>query len=904
VLIAILTLLALSALAPLLERVLRRHSYQVLALGPLAVFVSLAGGFLPLGRTENWAWFPSLGVGLDFHLTGLGRLMGLLICGIGVLVLLYARSYLDGERLTGRFGCFLMLFMAAMLGVVLADNLILLFIFWELTSISSYLLIGYFHESEESRWKALQALLVTGFGGVAMLGGFILLGLATDAWTISGLRATDVVIIDHPWYPAILTLVLLGALTKSAQFPFHFWLPNAMAAPTPVSAYLHSATMVKAGIFLLATMHPILGRTDAWAFTLVPIGGLTAALAAYKGFLQTDLKSILAYSTLSVLGILTLMLGVGTDLALKSAVLFMLGHALYKAALFMVAGSIDHETGTRDVRVLGSLRSLMPMTAAGALLASFSKAGFPPFFGFVGKEYVYKTATQLDEYALLVLLPATVANMLLLALALKVGLHPFWSRADVARLPKKPHEAPWTMWIGPLALGAAGLVMGLQPHRLVTPLVQPAVQEMAGHPVSFALALWHGFNLPLMLSVLTVTCGLTLYFFRRRAWAIFARIKPNRFTFDLAYKTAFDRFFADAKTVTGLLQSGSLRQYFMVILMFTGGLLIYELFLLGDVPLNAGLAGLSLVQGACGLLAVGGTWVAVTSTSRTTVLAGLGLVGFAVGTIFLFQAAPDLAITQILVEALTVVLFMLVLSRLPKIRFHRPARTRMLDAAVAMFAGVIVTVLVLKAQAIEIAGPISGAFGDLSYLQAKGKNVVNVILVDFRALDTLGEATVLGIAALGIKALLCVPRAGGGRSYADSLIFRTTARALMPILVGLSLVVLYRGHNQPGGGFIGGLLAAIAVILMSLAFSSRTARMSMRIAPGTLIGVGLAVVLVSGLLGMFSQTFLTGLWLPAFELPLLGKVHLGTPVLFDIGVYLAVIGFVTQTTFSLTEENA
>ena len=369
-------------------------------------------------------WVPSLGVSIDLRLDGLSLLMGALITGIGGFILLYASSYLKGHHHLGRFFSYMLMFMGAMLGLVLANNLILLFVFWELTSISSYLLIGFNHEDQKSRKNALQALLVTGLGGVAMLAGFIMLGQSAGTYLISELEQMA----EHHLYLPILTLVLLGCFTKSAQFPFHFWLPNAMAAPTPVSAYLHSATMVKAGVYLMARIYPSLGGTDYWTYTLLIAGAITMLLGAWKGLFQTDLKKILAYTTLSVLGILTMLLGVSTELAVQAAIIFLLGHALYKAALFMVVGAIDHECKTRDVTLLGGLYKIMPFTAMAAMLAALSKAGFPPFFGFLGKEYVYKTGlsgSAFDVLSLVILSVAFVTNVILLALALKVGMHPF-----------------------------------------------------------------------------------------------------------------------------------------------------------------------------------------------------------------------------------------------------------------------------------------------------------------------------------------------------------------------------------------------------------------------------------------------------------------------------------------------
>ena len=755
----IVALLVFAGLAPILHRLFPKFSGWILALGPLGVSGYLIS-LLPVviegnGGIQTIQWFPQLGVSLSFQIDGLGMLMGLLICGIGALIFLYAHGYLKGHVLQGKFFCYLMVFLSAMFGLVTADNLILLFVFWELTSISSYLLIGFYHESEESRWKALQALLVTGIGGVALMAGFVLLGIASGSGSISEIVSGGVSVSDHALYPVILILVLLGAFTKSAQWPFHFWLPNAMAAPAPVSAFLHSATMVKAGVFLLAKMNPILGDTLLWTVSLTGAGMITMLLGAFNGLLQTDLKKILAYSTLSVLGMLVMLLGLGTDLAIQSAILFLLGHALYKAALFMCAGSVDHETGTRDVRVFSGLRFAMPVTAVAAGLAALSKAGFPPFFGFLGKEYVYKTGTYLDEFSFVILAVAMVTNIILMALAFKVGMHPFWGkRRRGEALPKVPHEAAFPMWVGPLILALTGLWFGLFPGSVVTPIIASAVQSVAGYPVDFTLALWHGFNLPLLLSVLTLISGCILYLLRRKIWIKIGDRPPFRYSFDAFYKKIFDGFVALSRWQTRILQSGYLHRYLLIILGISALLIATELFLFGEFSGQLDLLDASPLDWTVAVLILVSLGVIITTNSRMTALLSMGVVGFGIAVIFIMYGAPDLAITQILVETLTVVLFMFVIYRLPVFRRLSKKKAKISDGCFALVVGVVITSLVLQAQNLEIAPSISGQFGEWSYALAKGKNVVNVILVDFRALDTLGEIVVLAIAAVGIFILI------------------------------------------------------------------------------------------------------------------------------------------------------
>ncbi len=757
----VLAIAVLSLLAPVLHRFLQKPAGLLLTLGMAGIFAwfalqipRVAGGEV---LQQGLAWVPSLGVELSFRLDGLSLLFALLITGIGALILLYATGYLGKHRDFGRFLALILLFAAAMLGLVLADNLIVLFVFWELTSISSYLLIGFNHNEAKSRRNALQALLVTGAGGVALLAGLILLGIAAGSFEMSEILAAETDLTTHAFYPGILFCLLLGAFTKSAQFPFHFWLPNAMAAPTPVSAYLHSATMVKAGIYLLLRMHPVLGDSVAWFWSLTIAGGITMLLAGITGLFQTDLKKILAYTTCSVLGILTMLIGLGTEMAIKSALVFLLGHALYKACLFMCAGSVDHEAHTRDVTILGGLRGAMPLTAAAAGLAALSKAGFPPFFGFIGKELVYKSGLgiPMESFSPVLMTIAVCTNMLLLALAFKVGIHPFWAKpAGNAGKKLHAHEAPWTMWLGPVLLAGLGLVCGLMPVLMIKPLIAPAAYVAFGGPVEIKLALWHGLNLPLLLSGVTVAGGVGLYFSRRliwqKKWGDFSRT-----SLDHGYDRALEAIMALARRQTTFFQNGYLRNYLLTILSVTILLLGWKLFLGEEgIGLPATLTPIGPLQVVLVLGMIGAAIAAVLAQSRLTTLLCLGFVGFGVALLFALLSAPDLAITQVLVETLIVVLFMFVVYKLPRFRQFSKPRVVIADAVFSAVFGLLITLLVLKAKVLQIGAPLSERYAEISYLEAKGKNVVNVILVDFRALDTLGEITVLAIAALGIFALM------------------------------------------------------------------------------------------------------------------------------------------------------
>lgn len=745
-------------LAPFICKQAPKRGSWLLALGPLICFAMLLnGGYFSdtPAQVFSYEWMPQLNASFDLRLDGLSLLMALLISGIGTLITLYAGAYLKGHAMLGRFMLYLLAFTTSMLGLVMADNLVLLFVFWELTSITSYLLIGFNNEEKESRWKALQALLITGMGGVAMLAGFVLIAQAAGTWSISELLTMGDVIRNHAHYPAIVSLVLLGAFTKSAQIPFHFWLPNAMAAPTPVSAFLHSATMVKAGVYLMARFTPILGSTDAWSLTLTLFGAATMLTGGVLGLAQTDLKRILAYTTLSVLGILTMLLGLGSDYAIKSAMLFLFGHALYKATLFMCAGSVDHAVHTRDVERLGGLLKLMPITGAAALLAALSKAGFPPFVGFIGKEYVYKTGLALEGFESVILLAAIAGNMLLFALAFKAGVHPFWSKKPKAGYEHKPHEGPAGLWLGPIILAILGLLAGLFPSFMSKRITAPAATAIAGHDVDIKVALWHGFNMPLLLSAITVAGGLTLYALRRKIWRDLPDWVEMRLPrVESLYEKGFAGLIVFSKWQTRILQTGYMRHYLYWIVGFTVVLISWKFLAHGGLPkLHLTETPDIFPLGLCLLMCISAV-VTVISSKRLSSLIALGVVGYGIALLFAYYSAPDLAITQILVESLTLVLFMFVVYRLPSISQKDSKGLILRDVLFSGAVGFIITGMILKALHLQFSESISTTLAQWSYLEAKGKNIVNVILVDFRALDTFGEITVLAVAALGVAALI------------------------------------------------------------------------------------------------------------------------------------------------------
>lgn len=746
--------------APWVIRFAGDRGAYLLALAPFSALVVLLAqmGLVADGQVLEYRvdWFSRLNCAFALRLDGLALLMALLILGIGGFIVLYAGGYLKGHAQLGRFFVYLLAFMGAMLGLVLSDNLLLLFIFWELTSITSYLLIGFNHEAAESRWKALQALLVTGLGAMAMLAGFILLGVVGGSFSLVELNEDPALIVESPWYLAMVLLVLAGAFTKSAQVPFHFWLPNAMAAPTPVSAYLHSATMVKAGVFLLARLNPLMGGTALWGNSLALFGSVTLLLAVVLGLLQRDLKAILAYTTLGVLGMLTMLLGIGTEAAILAMVGFLFAHALYKAALFMVAGSVDHEAGTRDVRRLSGLRGLMPRTALAGGLAALSMCGLPPFFGFIAKELVYKAGVKLGGLELYFLGAAFVGSFLMMALALAVGFGPFFGKAKPESLPKHPHEAPWSMWIGPLTLAGLSLLLGLFPAGVGQALVAPAVAAIAGTGVpAIELKLWHGVNVPLLLSVVTVLLGYGLYrvrgYFGVRGEQVLARIRP--YGAEAMYERIFYGVVGFSKWQTRRLQTGRLHDYVFMIVLATCGLLAWAITQYGGLQFEFDWSEYNWYMFSVVVMMLISTFVVVRSNDFMTSLVGLGMIGFGVALIFVYYGAPDLAITQLLVETLTVVLFLFVIFRLPAMKRVSATAVRVRDALLALSFGGLMTLLVLKAVSIQFHHPIAEQLAEWSYPEAKGKNVVNVILVDFRALDTLGEITVVTAAALGIAAL-------------------------------------------------------------------------------------------------------------------------------------------------------
>ncbi|MDT8324484.1 MAG: putative monovalent cation/H+ antiporter subunit A [Bacteroidota bacterium] len=755
---ASITLLLLAALlTPLAVRVFRTAAGWMLALLPVGLFAAFLthSGAVANGGAVTWIrpWAPSLDLTLAFRLDGLSLLFALLITGIGALIIVYAGGYVDDARKRGRLLSFLFLFMAAMLGVVLADNLLLLFVFWEMTSIASFLLIGFYNEKEEARRSALQALLVTGLGGLALLAGFILLASIGGTSSISALLAGDHVAGNADLYVPTLLLILLGAFTKSAQVPFHFWLPGAMAAPAPVSAYLHSATMVKAGVYLLARLTPVLGGTVEWHYLLTLAGGATMVVGALLAGPQTDLKRLLAYSTVSALGMLVMLLGIGTELAVKAAMVFLVVHSLYKGALFMVAGAVDKATGMRDVRVLRGLQRLMPMTAVAAMLAALSMTGFPPLLGFIGKELMYEAKMQAPAASDFLLVAGVLANAVNIAVALITGIWPFTGTR--AQAPEGSIRSGPALWVGALILGLGGLLLGLFPSLMGNVLIEPAARSVRAEQVDVSLALWHGINPVFLLSVLTVILGVLLFRLRghMRRFAEWLQVPAVLLPAKL-YDRFVDALPATAARLIAYVQTGYLRSYLFVILSAFVLLAVATVFPLREWPAVSATGTLPPAAVVVVLLIGTATVAVIASQTRLVAVTAIGLVGLGIALLYAMYSAPDLAITQILVETLTVVILLFVIRQLPHFKLLSSKKTQLRDAVIALLSGATMTLFALKAADMQLEHAISSFFGENSLVEAYGRNVVNVILVDFRAMDTLGEVTVLAVAAIGVYAMM------------------------------------------------------------------------------------------------------------------------------------------------------
>jgi multicomponent K+:H+ antiporter subunit A len=848
-------------------------------------------------------WFASVRFG--FRMDGLAFTFALLVCAIGALVVLYARYYLGPDDPPARFFSCLLAFMGSMLGVVLADNLVLLVVFWELTGVTSFLLIGFWRQRADARQGARMALAVTGGGGLCLLAGALLVGHIVGSYDLDRVLAAGDTIRAHPWYVPALVLVLLGAFTKSAQAPFNFWLPNAMAAPTPVSAYLHSATMVKAGVFLLARLYPALGHSEPWFFIVTAVGLATMLLGAVAALFQQDLKGLLAYSTISHLGLITLLFGLDSPLAVVAGVFHILNHAAFKASLFMAAGILDHETGTRDLRRLNGLWKCMPLTAALATVASAAMAGVPLLNGFLSKEMFFAEALEIDshrvvEYAVPIV--ATLAAAFSVAYSIRF-IHDVFFNGEPVDLPKEPHEPPRWMRVPVEILVLACLAVGIFPAQTIGPLLAVAARAALGDALpEYSLAIWHGFNAPLLMSLVATAGGIVVYFGLQRIVNLHTVTQlpaPGRHAYDAAMR-ALQRL-AD-RVIRGLPYGRLPRMlaWFVVAAVLAAAWPLARDGFGSPTAAAAAVGTDDPATGAIGvaiwLLGVAGALAATLRyRQRFLALVFLGVTGLMVSLAFVLLSAPDLALTQLLVEVVTVVLMMLVLRFLPQTAPpEREAGRRWRDAVIAVAAGLGIAAIAHAVLTRPFAS-IAPYYLANAVPAGGGTNAVNVIIVDFRGFDTMGEIAVLGLGGLIVFALLAGVRmpartpSGPPAGDWNPLLVQVTTRTLLPLAAMTAVYLFLRGHNLPGGGFIAGLVLAAAIVVTRIAGGLPLPDAG-RLGYARWVGAGL---LVAGLTGIGSWAFGYPFLTSAFGhpvVPWLGEVPLATASLFDLGVFLTVVG--------------
>ena len=900
---------------------LKQFSRGVTALG--AIGVSLSSLILLLtqakavfnGETiiQTWSWLPQLGIDLSFRLDALGLLFSLLITGIGTLIFIYAYYYLSPQNSLSKLYVLLMLFMAAMLGISLSNNLILLLTFWELTSISSFLLVGYWSNYEAAQRGSRMALTITGMGGLAMLGGFVLLAQITGTYQIDQILMMTEQIQSHDLFVPTLLLILLGAFTKSAQFPFHFWLPNAMAAPTPVSAYLHSATMVKAGIFLLARLLPIFAGAALYHNLVTFIGLFTLCMAAFFAIFKEDLKGLLAYSTISHLGLIMCLLGIGSPLAVAAAIFHIINHATFKAALFMIAGIIDHESGTRDLRKLSGLWQLLPFTATLTMITAASMAGVPLTNGFLSKEMFFtELVANLSGPVLLVsAIVATLAGIFAVAYSIRLVHGVFFDGPIGKNVPnKEAHEPPFGMRAPATLLAVLCILVGLMPALLVEHIVNSTTRAST-QLLQFEgihLAIWHGFNLPLLMSTIALLGGIIFYFSLAKGGKIREiDLDPHlgQFQGKLLFELFLKHLLQASRKIKRKTENGSLQSYLVWIIVFTVFIVALPLFNQGLTTGTRELTHAPIIAIVLWLLLFSACWMMLWfHHERIKAVLISGAVGLVVTMIFVGLSAPDLAQTQITVDVVTTVLLLMSLSLLPQLTPYESSRSRRWrDALIAIGGGIGIGWIAWLVMTRDH-NSISWFFNQQSIPLGGGTNVVNVILVDFRGLDTFGEITVLGIAAIGTLCLMDGMRAHGtimtqGLTYRfnpSPLMLRITASWILPIALVVSLYIFLRGHNLPGGGFIAGLITAMALIIQYIALGQDQTEQMLKAKSGRLyeiwIGVGLSIAGLTGLAAWFwGRPFLTSAHIYVNP-PIIGEMHLASAVLFDVGVYVTVVGAV------------
>jgi multicomponent K+:H+ antiporter subunit A len=949
---ALLLLLAMGAsVVTLLPARARNGAAVISGLSALAGLIALGARFPEVRdggvSIQRIAWVPSIGLDLVLRLDGLTWTLGVLVLGIGALVVLYARYYLSPSDPVPRFYAFLLAFIAAMLGTVFSGNLLQLAFFWELTSLLSFLLIGYWTQRRDAQRGARMALTVTGAGGLCLLAGLIVLGYIAGSYDLDLVLASADRVKADGLYPLALGLILLGAFTKSAQVPFHFWLPNAMAAPTPVSAYLHSATMVKLGVFLLARLWPALSGTQLWFWLVGSAGLVTLLVGAWVALFRNDLKAVLAYSTVSHLGLIVLLLGLNSPLAAVAAIFHLMNHATFKASLFMAVGIIDHETGTRDLRRLSGLFRLMPLTGTLALVATAAMAGVPLLNGFLSKEMFFAEAVFIDAVPAIrwgLPIAATVAGMGSVAYSLRFALGVFFGPAAARDTPRVPEEPPRWMRVPVDVLVLACLVVGIVPAPSIGPLLAAAARPVVGGPLPpYSLKVWHGFTAPLLMSVVAMLGGTALYLAHRRAGArLAATARRARCRLDggVLYTSALARLTACSHRLRQRLLSAGLQRQVMavvVVALLVGALTLRQGVGAGDralVPMSPIFVGLWTLGGVG---AVGAAWQA--KFHRLAALMFAGVTGVITSVTFIWFSAPDLALTQLAVEVMTTLLILVGLRWLParepsrgvynqrtrQAAFRRRAR----DLAIALAAGAGMAVLAYAVMTRHLPERTS-FFLEHALSGGGGRNVVNVMLVDFRAFDTFGEGVVLSLVALAVYALLrrfrpapevlALPpqqQAALGRDGTDLvsprraqqigpgylIVLRTLAPSLLAISGVAAAFLFLRGHNAPGGGFVAGLVMAIGLLVQYVAFGAAWVEDRVRLAPRVLIGGGLLLVLGTSAASLVVGYPLLTSRVFHLDVPLVGDVHVGSAMFFDLGVFCEVLGSMLLILTSLAHQS-
>ncbi len=941
----------LALMIALLRRTLPKlHRGWLILAGPLLLFIYfltripvIKGGE---SGYETISWIPSLGIDLVFHLDGLSLLFALLITGMGTLVVIYSIYYLEKREELTPFYVYLLLFMGAMLGVVLSDNLMVLYGFWELTSVSSFLLIAFWHRRQKSRYGALKSMLITVFGGLAMFAGFLMLYVMTGTFSIREIWSQVGDISGQSLFIPSMLLILLGAFTKSAQFPFHIWLPDAMEAPTPVSAYLHSATMVKAGLYLVARFSPVFAGQHEWFWIVSGVGLITLIYGSIQAMKQTDLKALLAYSTISQLGLIMGLLGMGSAAAFytgeeavyftaatTAALFHLINHAIFKGSLFMVVGIVDHETNTRDLRKLGGLVSLMPVTFTVALIGSFSMAGLPPFAGFLSKEMFFTAVLNIRELdifspqSFFTLFPvlAWIASIFTFAYSMIMVFQTFFGKFQPEKLDKKPHEAPFGLLLPPILLALLAVVTGFFPNLLSKTLIVPGMnaihpQLAASSPFYVNIYFWHGFTTEVWMTLGVIAAGIIVYRLYTRLSIVDREWGGRGYSLNQAYDGSIRLVERTSRALTNLYMTGSMRHYLMYIFVLfialVGGTMLYTD---GLVFGQGEYAPISFFEVVAVLVLLTGALAIPFAKSRIAAILLTGMVGYMVTLLFILFRAPDLALTQMIVEVVSVTLFLLCFRHLPRLsRDKVKFRVKLPKLIISLGFGVTMTLVALAALGSSPFESISSYYTENSYELGGGKNVVNVLLVDFRGFDTMFEITVLGLASLAIYAMIklklepdmepLLPKNlldGGKPRYARSndVLLQSVAKVAFVIIITFSLYLFFAGHNQPGGGFIGALMAAAALVLLSIAFGPEFVEKVLPIDYRKLIAVGILMAFFTGIGSfVFDVPFLSQAF-GYFDLPVMGKTELTTAMLFDLGVYLSVIGVTMNIIFTIGRDN-